>query len=169
MKTLVIGGLGKGMSLNLLKIKSMKELKLIIIRGLPGSGKSTLSGSLKGTTGIIHSTDSYFITDGIYKFDETKLSEYHNRNLEDAIESMEKGISPIIIDNTNLIAEYAFTYVIEAKFYGYEIEVAETQNLWRFDIEELMKRNIRDIPRERLETMIKLYEPLEIFKEKLRI
>lgn len=143
--------------------------KLIIIRGLPGSGKSTLAKSLKGETGIIHSTDNYFVKDGIYVFEEDKLSEYHNRNLEDAVESMEKDISPIIIDNTNIIAEYALPYVLEGKYYGYEIVVSETQTSWRFDIEELLKRNIHNIPRERLETMISMYEPIEVFKEKLRI
>ena len=125
----------------------MTDKQLIIIRGLPGSGKSTLAKSLVGTTGIIHSVDDYFMKDGIYKFEEDKLSEYHDLNLYAAIDSMEKGISPVIIDNTNLSSAFLVSYVSEARFYEYEILVEETQTLWRFDIEELMKRNIHGLPR----------------------
>lgn len=146
----------------------MKSKQLIIIRGLPGSGKSTLSKSLV-KNGIIHSTDNYFIKDGIYLFDYNKLSEYHDLNLYSAVESMEQEISPIIIDNTNICAELVLPYVEEARFYEYDIIVAETQTPWRFDIEELLKRNIHNIPRDSLEIMLKNYEPLEIFKAKLEI
>lgn len=101
--------------------------QLIIIRGLPGSGKSTLAKKLAKSTGIIHSVDDYFMKDGIYKFEEDKLSEYHDLNLYAAIDSMEKGISPIIIDNTNLLSVHLIPYVFEARFYDYKILVEETQ------------------------------------------
>lgn len=146
----------------------MKSKQLIIIRGLPGSGKSTLA-KLLVKDGIIHSTDNYFIKDRIYTFDYEKLSEYHERNLETAIESMEEGISPIVIDNTNIHALLALPYVIEGKFHGYDIVVAETQTSWRFNIEELLKHNIHNIPRESLEQMLKNYELIEKFKENLGI
>lgn len=146
----------------------MPNKQLIIIRGFPGSGKSTLAKKLV-KDGIIHSVDNYFVKDGVYKFEEDKLSEYHDLNLYATIDSMEKGISPIIIDNTNLSSIHLIPYVFEAKFYDYKVSVEETQTPWRFDIEELLKRNIHDLPRGRLETMMKLYEPLEIFKTNLGI
>lgn len=146
----------------------MKSKQLIIVRGLPGSGKSTLAKKLVGN-GVIHSTDNYFVKDGIYTFDYNKLSEYHDMNLEAAINSMVIGVSPIVIDNTNIFAEHALYYIIEARYYRYDIIVAETQTSWRFDIEELLKRNVHNIPRESLERMIEFYEPLEKFKTKLGI
>ena len=146
----------------------MKYKQLIIIRGLPGSGKSTLAKQLI-ENGIIHSTDNYFIKDCIYLFDYEKLSEHHDQNLEAAIKSMEEGISPIVIDNTNIHALLALPYVIEGKYYGYDIIVAETQTPWRFNIEELLKRNIHNIPRKSLEQMIMIYEHTEIFKKNLGI
>jgi len=145
------------------------DKKLIIIRGLPGSGKSTLAKKLAGKTGIIHSVDDYFIKDGIYRFEEEKLSEYHDLNLYATIESMEKGISLIVVDNTNLMSVWCIPYVTEARFHDYIVSVEETQTLWRFDIEELFRRNIHGIPKERLECMLKIYEPLYIFKKNLRI
>ena len=50
----------------------MKEL--FLLRGLPGSGKSTLAKSLEGKH---FEADMYFVRDGEYKFDVTKLKEAH--------------------------------------------------------------------------------------------
>lgn len=47
---------------------------LLIIRGLPGSGKSTLAKTL----GRFHvEADMFFVKNGIYQFDKTKIREAH--------------------------------------------------------------------------------------------
>ena len=49
--------------------------QLILLRGLPGSGKSTFAKSLGG----IHiEADQYFMQDGEYKFDASQLKHAHN-------------------------------------------------------------------------------------------
>jgi predicted kinase len=49
--------------------------QLILLRGLPGSGKSTFAKSLGG----IHiEADQYFMDNGVYKFDATQLKNAHN-------------------------------------------------------------------------------------------
>ncbi len=48
---------------------------LYIVRGVPGSGKSTFAKTLGGTH---FETDNYFMIDGEYKFDFTKIKEAHN-------------------------------------------------------------------------------------------
>ena len=53
----------------------MKEL--FLLRGLPGSGKSTLAKSLVGHDFLICEADQYFMQDGEYKFDATKLKDAH--------------------------------------------------------------------------------------------
>lgn len=48
--------------------------ELFLLRGLPGSGKSTLAKSLGG----FHvEADMYFINDGEYKFDGSKIKDAH--------------------------------------------------------------------------------------------
>ena len=50
------------------------EKILYIVRGIPGSGKSTFAKSLGGTH---FETDMFFMKDGEYKFDMFKLKEAH--------------------------------------------------------------------------------------------
>jgi len=50
----------------------MKEL--FLLRGLPGSGKSTLAKSLGG---MRIEADQYFMYEGKYEFDASKLKEAH--------------------------------------------------------------------------------------------
>jgi predicted kinase len=48
---------------------------LYIVRGIPGSGKSTFAKSLGGTH---FEADMFFMKDGEYKFDMSKIKEAHN-------------------------------------------------------------------------------------------
>jgi predicted kinase len=50
------------------------EKILYIVRGIPGSGKSTFAKSLGGTH---FETDMFYMVDGEYKFDGTKIKEAH--------------------------------------------------------------------------------------------
>lgn len=144
----------------------VKDKKLIIMRGLPGSGKSEDAKRLVGN-GIIHSTDDYFIRNGMYVFNSKYVGRFHYLNLISSIVSMKRGISPIIIDNTNTLAADCVSYVEMGKMYGYEIIVVEPGSSWAFDIEELMKRNAHGVPRETLVEMLEQYENPEVFKKKL--
>jgi len=66
-----------------------------IMRGVPGSGKSTVAKQLKGR-GAIYSTDNYFCKEGVYRFDPTLLVRYHRENLEAFSFAVKHGI-PVVI------------------------------------------------------------------------
>uniref|UniRef100_A0A7S3JIW3 ATP-binding protein n=1 Tax=Euplotes harpa TaxID=151035 RepID=A0A7S3JIW3_9SPIT len=74
-----------------------------IMRGIPGSGKSTVAKRLKGTDGVVHSTDSYFINDeGEYVFDKQLLGRHHQLNYQAFCTSIDEGTECVIVDNINL-------------------------------------------------------------------
>ena len=110
-----------------------------IMRGVPGSGKSTVAKILAGPHGIIHSTDSYFIENGEYLFKPHLLKRNHELNFEAFSQSLSKGIPIIICDNTNVRKIHFMPYIEEAQKNCYivavvsmphpEIEVAATRNI----------------------------------------
>jgi predicted kinase len=138
--------------------------KLIIMRGLPGSGKSTKARELAGESGIIHSTDDYLIdpVSGKYKFDPQKIALYHEMNLRAAIDSMRSGISPVVIDNTNVQKWHYEKYINAAKEYGYEVEIVaiDPTSYSESDIHELAERQKRthNVPKEVIIDMLNKWE-----------
>ena len=134
--------------------------EIILMRGVSASGKSTLAKQLVGN-GVILSTDDYFMKDGMYDFDPTKLGIYHKNNQNRAEKNMIDGISPIIVDNTFSKEWEMKPYVQLADKYGYEVDIKE---LPIPDIDELMKRQEnrksinKSLPRETVERMIKNFK-----------
>lgn len=137
-----------------------------IMRGVSGSGKSTLANKLVGKTGRIFSTDNYFVNaeTGQYKFDPTKISENHSKNLNafvTQLENSEGTQTPLIVDNTNMQQwEYA-PYVEAARKYGWDVEFAEIdpRKYTDADIKQLAKRNKHGVSEDVIRQMISRYEP----------
>jgi len=77
--------------------------EFIIMRGLPGSGKSTLARQLAGDTGQQFAADDYFMDEqGNYNWSGDKVSEAHQWNHRRILDAINQGISPVIMDNTNV-------------------------------------------------------------------
>ncbi len=94
-----------------------------IMRGVPGSGKSTVAKQLAGDVGVIHSTDELFYGDGDYKFEGEKLKEYHQKNFNAFKKSLEEGIPIVICDNTNIKKWEYERYQKTAEELGYIVAI----------------------------------------------
>lgn len=94
---------------------------LVLLRGLPGSGKTTLASTFLKGLGLWAShveTDQYFLKkDGEYVFDPSKLQEAHNWAFDRTKLSVEAGFD-VIVSNT-------FTQEWEMKKY---LDLAEKFN-----------------------------------------
>jgi len=89
-----------------------REKTIIILRGLPGSGKTTLANQLCKRRGVVYSTNDYFTNDnGDYKFRPYKLKEAHLWNQQRTAAAMEKGVNLIVINNINIRKWEAKPYV----------------------------------------------------------
>ncbi|XP_068045014.1 NEDD4-binding protein 2 [Anomalospiza imberbis] len=133
---------------------------LVLLRGVPGSGKSYLARNLleDNPGGIILSTDDYFYKHGQYHYDPDCLGEAHDWNRKRAKEAFEMGISPIIIDNTNIQAWEMKPYVTLAQQFKYKVMFREPDTWWKFKPKELERRNIHGVSKEKIKRMLERYE-----------
>jgi predicted kinase len=138
---------------------------LIILRGISGSGKSTIANKLKGATGVVHSTDDVIESQTNYDeffntMNRTKdfgpLGAMHRQNLNNDMMSMDKGISPVIIDNTNLTPKEFKPYVLYGLSKGYKIQM-ENIGTGGLSAEALAKRNQHGVTIEKIQSMIDKY------------
>lgn len=156
--------------------------KLILMRGLPSSGKSFTANSLAGTTGKVFSTDEYFYKmigkdPTVYTFNPRFLADAHKWNLlrtRRAIDEMAQNgsPSPVIVDNTLTQPWEGYNYVIYAQAYEIEVEIAEPTSDWWQEIrlllydkrsnkatlkefaKELAKKNTHNVPFFSIEKMM---------------
>jgi predicted kinase len=139
-------------------LENQERKVLILMRGISGSGKSTKAKQL-ASGGPIFSTDDFFYdTDGKYNFDRTRLGEFHQKNKERAEQAMQQGVSPVVIDNTNTQFFEMRAYVQLAQKYGYEVEFHEPDTSWKFDAEELSRRNQHGTPPEVIKSMVSRWQ-----------
>ncbi|XP_042663696.1 NEDD4-binding protein 2 isoform X2 [Tyto alba] len=133
---------------------------LVLLRGVPGSGKSYLARTLleDNPGGIILSTDDYFYKHGQYHYDPDCLGEAHDWNRKRAKEAFEIRISPIIIDNTNIQAWEMKPYVTLAQQFKYKVMFREPDTWWKFKPKELERRNIHGVSKEKIKRMLERYE-----------
>ncbi|XP_029923136.1 NEDD4-binding protein 2-like 2 [Myripristis murdjan] len=132
------------------------SLVLILMRGLPGSGKTTLAKELlsTGPSGLILSTDDYFAHKNGYDYDPSLLGVAHEWNQSRAKEAMNNRHSPVIVDNTNIQAWEMKPYIKMALERGYSIHFHEPDTSWKFDPFELEKRNKHGVPQEKIAQML---------------
>lgn len=153
-------------SLNIAITRPSQEL--IIMRGIPGSGKSTAAKKLV-SNGVIHSTDTLIEKSGNYSNffkrmiesgDWTALIKMHNQNYLNAEESMMKGISPVIIDNTNIKKFESQKYIKRALELGYSDDNIRFVDIGTngLSAEELAKRNTHNVGLDTIKRMISSYK-----------
>lgn len=101
----------------------MKEL--ILLRGLPGSGKSSLAKVIGGSH---YEADMYFVSEGKYNFDVTKLKSAHEWCADRVYISMIKNVEKIVVSNTFTQEWEMENYYKLAEQYGYRVHSIIVEN-----------------------------------------
>lgn len=148
--------------------------KLTIVRGLPGSGKSTLTRQIysdsvdQSLNPVILSTDDIFTSCGYYLYDADVSRYAHLVNQAKCNQACIAGIKHIIIDNTNINLSQISPYVDMAIKYHYDIEVIEPKNDWSKNVKECFKRTTHNVPLEIIQRMSDSWEDTESVLRKIR-
>lgn len=144
-------------------------VKMLVIRGLPGSSKSTLASSLnESLKGIILSTDSVLCdSNGTYLFSPDYMGLAHSLNTAKCKEVCRRGLN-VIIDNTNTTTKEVQPYYDIAMEYGYDFEMVIPSTDWAFDVEECFKRNTHNVPFETIQRMRNRFESNDKVLAKLK-
>ncbi|XP_046543018.1 LOW QUALITY PROTEIN: 2',3'-cyclic-nucleotide 3'-phosphodiesterase-like [Haliotis rubra] len=125
-------------------VKHIKERKVMfLLRGLPGSGKSTIVSNLQYVypTSVKCSADDFFLVKGQYKFDAARLQEAHGWCQTKARYACESGTPVVIIDNTNVRHWEMHFYLNLAHRTNYTAITVIPKTSWRFSPDVLARRN----------------------------
>lgn len=122
-------------------------MELVLIRGLPGSGKSTMARNM---TGYRHLEADMFFTDldGVYIYDASKIKAAHEWcqiNVKWALERGEK----VVVSNTFTRSFEMEPYFEMAKTLGIEPRIIEATGNWP---------NVHGVPAEVVEKMRQRWE-----------
>jgi predicted kinase len=126
----------------------MTEKNLIILRGLPNSGKSTFASLISED---ICCADDFFMDKGEYKFDKTKLGEAHEWCQLKCRLKMACGYSKIVVANTNTTEKEMAPYIKLAEAFRYKVFYVIVENRHEGD-------NHHNVPAETIELMKNRFE-----------
>ena len=102
---------------------------LILLRGLPGAGKSTLAGVLSENQYPIFSVDDYFTNSetGVYHFEFDKNHLAYKQCEEQVKQAMESNVSKIFVANTFTLEWELTPYFKLAAEYSYQLHVVTVE------------------------------------------
>jgi predicted kinase len=108
----------------------MKNRDLILLRGLPGAGKSSLAAALSGNEWPCFSVDDYFTDtvtgEYIFNFENNHLA--YKSCLGNTEQAMRNGSEKIFIHNTFTMEWEMEPYFSLAKQHGYRVFVLTVEN-----------------------------------------
>lgn len=128
--------------------------ELIIVRGLPGSGKTTFAKQVAANNDYHHyEADDFFMTpEGQYVYEASRIKDAHFWCQKKVEETMAKS-EPVIVSNTFVKNWEMEPYFVLAEKYKYRITIYETKGDYG---------SIHSVPTEAIERMRKNWESVNL-------
>lgn len=124
---------------------------LVLIRGLPGSGKTTAARGWADFGYDHHEADQYFEHHGEYRFDKDSLADAHAWCLSKTKRSMRHQQNCVVSNTFSQLWEMQ-PYIDLAKHFHYKLEIVEAKGLWP---------SIHNVPQEVIDRMRARWEVVE--------
>lgn len=152
------------------------QKQLILIRGLPGSGKTTLASKIiESMSELVSDKDSispgeflveadhYRMVNGEYRHDDAQNSLAHDWCLSEAFRRLQREQQPfVVVANVFTLRSYVFLYVETARKLEVKVSILESDQA-HLEPSELANRTIGNghhVPEEVIERMLLQWEPI---------
>ena len=126
-------------------------MELVLIRGLPGSGKSTMAKAMEGYEHF--EADQYFMTENGYEYDPLQIKDAHFQCQERTYNALRSG-RKAVVSNTFTRSSEMLPYTMMAKELGVPVRIIEATGAYP---------NVHNVPKEVIERMRDRWEPTPEF------
>lgn len=123
-------------------------MELVLIRGLPGSGKSTMARAMPEHEH--YEADMFFERGGEYCYDASKIKDAHEWCQRETFKALANG-KRVVVSNTFTRRFEMEPYFEMGKTFGIEPHIMEAKGNWP---------NVHGVPEEVVERMRQRWEPM---------
>ncbi len=124
-------------------------MKVLILRGLPGAGKTTWIAANVPEPRAVFSADAYHMTPDGYRFDPANARKANDWCLSQFLLHLTRAVPTLVVDNTNLSAWEISVYYRLAEVYGWDVEIVYL----KCSPEVSLARNVHGVPKETIVQM----------------
>lgn len=124
---------------------------MIIIRGASGSGKTTYSEKFVDDGYVRVESDDFFMVDGIYKWDQNKLTEVFRKQFIKVTRYLFSGQDVVVPGCFTKLKDMS-EYIYFCEYYGIDYEIYEMKTQYQ---------NIHGVTDDNVETMRNRFQPYD--------